>query len=90
MKSFFLVDFNLNIIFKVDFFIKYWIYHKFEKLVFKQRNDAFDFYTTLCDFKEKLQFEKKSKTEEYKPKYDFSLKTENKPVEEKKPVNLNR
>jgi len=57
--------------------------------VFKQRNDAFDFYTTLCDFREKIQFERKSKTEEYKPKYDFSLKSD-KPVDEKKPLNLNR
>ncbi len=57
--------------------------------MFKQRNDAFDFYTTLCDFREKLQFERKKQTEEYKPKYDFSLKTNN-VQEDKKPVNLNR
>ena len=62
----------------------------FIHLVFKQRNDAFDFYTTLCDFKEKLQFEKKNKSEEYKPKYDFSMKTEKPAENEKKPVNLNR
>jgi hypothetical protein len=59
------------------------------KLAFKQRNDAFDFYTTLTEFKEKLQFEKNLKNQEYQPKYDFSLKNEEK-HEEKKPNNLNK
>ncbi len=43
-------------------------------LAFKQRNDSFDFYNTLVDFKEKLLFERKLKekqSEEYKAKYDF-------------------
>lgn len=44
--------------------------------MFKQRSDAFDFYSTLIDYREKLNFEKKVKTEEYVPKYDFSLKKE--------------
>ena len=49
-------------------------------LAFKQRNDSFDFKTTLYEFREKLKFEKnlQNKGGEYKPKYDFSLKTENK------------
>lgn len=58
-------------------------------LAFKQRNDAFDFYTTLIEFREKLQFENNLKTQEYQPKYDFSLKTEKK-EEEKPKNNLNK
>jgi hypothetical protein len=44
-------------------------------LAFKQRNDAFDFWNTLVEFKEKSEFERKlieNKDKEYKPKYEFS------------------
>lgn len=42
-------------------------------LVFKQRSDAFDFYNTLTDYKEKYLFEKSLlNKEEYKPKYEFN------------------
>ena len=54
-------------------------------LAFKQRNDSFDFKDTLTTFKEKLLFERNLKTEEFKPKYDFSLKVEK--TDEEKPKN---
>lgn len=57
----------------------------FYLIAFKQRNDSFDFKTTLYEFREKLQFEKNLKTKgEYKSKYDFSLKTDTKPQESTK------
>lgn len=44
-------------------------------IAFRQRNAAFDFTVTLQDFKQKYNFEKNLKNQnEYKPKYDFSLK----------------
>lgn len=60
-------------------------------IAFKQRNDAFDFKTTLQEFAEKLKFERNLSLQgEYKPKYDFSLKNE-KTIEEKpKPNNLSK
>jgi hypothetical protein len=45
----------------------------------------------LTEFKEKLQFENNLKQQiEYKPKYDFSLKAEEKPATEQKQNNLNK
>ena len=47
-------------------------------LAFKQRNDSFDFYSTLMEFKDKLIFERdldnKKATGEEEKKIDFSLK----------------
>ncbi len=43
-------------------------------LAFKQRSDAFDFYNTLVEYKEKLLFEKGLKNKEnkeYTPKYNL-------------------
>ena len=43
-------------------------------IAFKQRSDAFDFYNTLVEYKEKLLFERSLKSKvnvEYKPKYDL-------------------
>lgn len=46
-------------------------------VVFKQRNDAFDFHATIVQFKEKLEFEKKISTQiDYKPKYNFNQNIE--------------
>ncbi len=41
-------------------------------ICFKQRSDAFDFYGTINEFKEKLEKERKiEKDKEYKSKYEF-------------------
>lgn len=45
-------------------------------LAFKQRNDAFDFYNTLIDYRDKLKFEKNLaidiNNENYQKKYTFN------------------
>lgn len=47
---------------------------KYLGLVFKQRNDAFDFYDTASTFKSKVALEETIETTDKQPKIDFSLK----------------
>lgn len=59
-------------------------------LAFKQRNDSFDFKVTLQNFKQSIEFERNVKNQEFKPKYDFSLKAEKKEDEPEKKSNFGK